>query len=85
MNTTRDIVQRCPPKKLVAVEKRVNNTTKLHVWHYKRFVITLKTVMLVFLDWLFPFTWLFYSKFLTLSLLVNLLNLWNVCKLLCCI
>jgi len=32
------------------VEKRVNNTTNLHVCHYKRLIIMLKAVMLFFLN-----------------------------------
>jgi hypothetical protein len=50
MNTNQDIVQRCPRKMSVAVENRMNNTTKLHVCHYIRYVIMLKAGMLVFLN-----------------------------------
>jgi len=81
MITTQDTDQRCPRTKRVAVEKRVNNTTNLHVFRYKRFIIMSKAVMMFFLNWLFSFTLLVYGKFLTLSLLVNPQNLWNVCKL----
>jgi len=50
MTTTQDIGQLCPRTKSVAVEKRVNNTTNLHVFHYKRFIIMSNAVTLFFLN-----------------------------------
>jgi len=50
MITTQDTDQRCPRTKRVAVEKRVNNTTNLHVFHYKRFIIMSKAVMVFSLN-----------------------------------
>jgi len=50
MNNTQDIIQLCPRTKSVAVVKRENNTTKLHVFHHKRFIIMSNVVMLLFLN-----------------------------------